>query len=82
MLIPTECIVWNNSAQDYQKWTAGLSEEENMQNMQEIWDWADNHSIGIVDTLSYKSNTPCMIGMQNQLTTLVSYLTSIWVLYW
>ena len=48
-----------------------------MQNMQEIWDWADNHSIGIVDTLSYKSNTPCMIGMQNQLTTLVSYLTSI-----
>ena len=68
--------------EDYQKWTAGLSEEEKTQNMQEIWDWVDNLSIGIVNMLSYKSVTARMIGMQNQLTTLVSYLTSIQVLYW
>ena len=67
--------------EDYQKQTARLSEEEKMQNMQEIWDWVDNHSVGIIDTSSYKSVTACMIGTQNQLTTLVSYLTSIQVLY-
>ena len=73
---------WRMIHEDYQKQTAGLSEEENMQNVQEIRDWVDNHSIGIVDTSSYKSVMARTIGMQNQLTTLVSYLTSIWVLYW
>ena len=68
--------------EDYQKQTARLSEEENMQNMQEIWDWVDNHSVGIINTSSYKSVTARMIGTQNQFTTLVSYLTSIQVLYW
>ena len=73
---------WRMIHEDYQKRTAGLSEEEKTQNIQEIWDWVDNHSVGIVNTSSYKSVTACMIGMQNQLTTLVSYLTSIRVLYW
>ena len=68
--------------EDYQKRTAGLSEEEKTQNMWEIWDWVDSHSIGVIDTSSYKSITAHMIGTQNQLTTLVSYLTSIRVLYW
>ena len=72
---------WHMICEDYQKWTARLSEEK-MQKMQEIWDWVDNHSIGIINTSSYKSIMACMIGMQNQLTTSVSYLTSIWVLYW
>ena len=52
-----------------------------MQNMQEIWDWVDNHFVGVVNTSSYKSVMAHMIGRQNQLTTLVSYLTSIRVLY-
>lgn len=57
--------------EDYRQRTAGKSDAEKALNMKEVWDWVDNHSIGVEDTGSFKSVTARMIATQTQLTTLV-----------
>lgn len=57
--------------EDYLERTAGKTEEEKAQNMQEIWDWVENQPFSIGDIASNKSITARMIGTQTQLTNLV-----------